>query len=176
MKFDCKALTLTDQLSVSLDIEGFPEELEKTVPVFLFAPFDPTDPLREDDVFTEQKDHYHITITKEKAVELRDWLNDFIHTGMGGELLKLPNLNMLYAKKKMRELRLNRIESVNEENKDNKVSSLFGVLVLEKEKQLIAEVEKEIQDVHDKIMNISCIEDAFLKEIFSKSFKGDINE
>lgn len=64
-KFDPKVLNLTKDLDISLDIDGFPEELDKTVPVFLFVP-------------KHDSDHYHVMLSKEKAVALRDWLTDYL--------------------------------------------------------------------------------------------------
>jgi len=74
MKFDIKQLELTEELSISRDIVDFVDygwchAAEKQIPVFLFVPKDP-DPVNND--------HYHIELTKEKALVLKDWLNNYL--------------------------------------------------------------------------------------------------
>lgn len=75
MKFDIKKLELTEELSISRDIDGYSYEIEKQIPVFLFVPKDP-DPVNND--------HYHIELTKEKALALRDWLNNYLLDMLNG--------------------------------------------------------------------------------------------
>jgi len=81
--FDSKVLKLTEDLEVSLDIDGFPEEIHKTVPVFLFVPKREREPDMSPSwhpsfSFIEDAEHYHIMLSKEKAIELRDWLSSYL--------------------------------------------------------------------------------------------------
>lgn len=71
--FDPKVLNVAKYLDISLDIDGFPEELDKTVPVFLFTP-----KLMALNTRMPDEEHYHIMLTREKAAELRDWLIDYL--------------------------------------------------------------------------------------------------
>lgn len=56
-----------DHLRISWDCD-YPETdpSEKRHPVFLFVPD------------YDQEDHWHIELTRQEALELRNWLNDYI--------------------------------------------------------------------------------------------------
>lgn len=72
MKFDNKKLKLTEELSISRDIAGFVEEIDKQIPVFLFVPKDLNPSMRPG------SEHHHIELTKETALALKDWLDDYL--------------------------------------------------------------------------------------------------
>jgi hypothetical protein len=57
----------SDNLSVSWDYDSNKDDLTQRRPVFLYTPWmDNTD------------DHYHIELTRNQAIVLRDWLNDYL--------------------------------------------------------------------------------------------------
>ena len=67
------------------------------------------------------------------------------------ELSQLPSLNSLYAKMHLRKLRLLPLRSLVLDT--NELAEEFGSSVIEKEKDLIAEVEQEIEDTFTKVKN-----------------------
>jgi hypothetical protein len=67
MNFDPKALTVKagplDELSIRLDYDIDPQD---TFPCLLFVPN------------YKKPEHFHIPLTRKKAEELRDWLNNYL--------------------------------------------------------------------------------------------------
>jgi len=71
---------------------------------------------------------------------------------MSDQLELLPNLNQLYAKKRMRTQRLDRIKEASEHNQ---LTQEFGKSVIENEMELIKNVELEIANTHQKINELA---------------------
>jgi hypothetical protein len=74
------------------------------------------------------------------------------------EIAKLPSLNFLYGKRHLRRLMLKRLESYDD-------TSSIATEIIEKEKQMIEDVEKEISDVKAKIEEITFKCDAAIQNM-----------
>lgn len=79
-------------------------------------------------------------------------------------LLQLSSLNLLYAKKKMRELRLARIKAMVDEDKPETAYRSIGEGILLAEFRLIDEVDAEIQAV---MANVEVIATEFSEDLRS---------
>jgi len=84
---------------------------------------------------------------------------------MSDQLKLFPDLNQLYAKKRMRTQRLVRIKKLSEHNQ---LTLEFGKSVIENELELIKNVELEIANTHQKINDLA---DEWSNKI--KEFMGD---
>lgn len=80
-------------------------------------------------------------------------------------LRNLPDLNQLYAKKRMRTQRLARLKELSEHNQ---LTQSFGKSVIETEMELIKNVEWEIETTHQ---NINDLADEWSSKILE--FMGD---
>lgn len=84
---------------------------------------------------------------------------------MSDQLKLLPDLNQLYAKKRMRTQRLDRLEKL---AMHNKLTQAFGESVISDEKALIETITKEIENTIQHINNIA---DEWASKI--REFMGD---
>jgi len=78
------------------------------------------------------------------------------------ELKVLPNLTELYMKKRIRQLRLTRLEEV---TKCNKLTEELGALAIDQERKLIVDIIKEIEDTYHKIDSIALAHDIEMSKL-----------